>query len=405
VNHRLLIFTLAALSMLGALSIDAYLPALPSIAAAFSVTAPAVQQTLTVYLFAFAFMNLFYGTLSDSFGRRRVILWAMGLYLLSSLGAGLAVNLSWLLFFRFLQGLTAGAGGVVGRAIVGDLFSGPEAQRMMSYIFVVFGLAPAIAPIVGGWLQAAFGWRSIFGFIAFFSLALLVLCARELPESLARADRHPFRLQPILANYWRVGCHARFMLQALSIALSFSGVMFYVGAAPAFVMTILHLSVKEFGWLFIPLITGMMSGSLLAGRWSHRYRPKVLIRVGFLIMIISALVNVAYTWFFTASIPWAVLPIMTYSFGMALATPAMTLIGLEMFPKVRGMAASLQSFTFMAVFAIGSGLICPLLFGSAFKLALGVVVGVALAALSWRLGHAAESDSTPSPSALEELMS
>src|SRR5476649_1576845 len=175
-QRRSLIFVLAALSMLGALSIDAYLPALPSIAHGFSVSAPAVQQTLTVYLFAFAFMTLFYGTLSDSFGRRPVILVSLVLYLLSSIGAGCANSLAWLLIFRVLQGLSAGAGSVIGRAIVGDLLQGAEAQRALSYISVIFGLAPVIAPILGGWLLVLCGWRSIFIFIALFTLILLIVC-------------------------------------------------------------------------------------------------------------------------------------------------------------------------------------------------------------------------------------
>jgi DHA1 family bicyclomycin/chloramphenicol resistance-like MFS transporter len=409
-NRGLLIFILAALSMLGALSIDAYLPALPSIAQNFSVSAPAAQQSLTVYLFAFAFMTLFYGTLSDSFGRRPVILIAMMLYFLSSVGVGLAGNLGWLLFFRFLQGLTAGAGSVVGRAIIGDLFSGAEAQRVMSYVSVIFGLAPAIAPVLGGWLQATLGWRSIFGFIALFSLALFLLCLRELPESLPRKKRHAFHMRVIFSNYWEVGSHARFILQSLSIAFSFSGIMLYVGAAPAFIMNILHLSVTDFGWLFIPIIAGMMTGSILAGKWSHRYSPTAVIRFGFIIMAISAIANVLYTFFFTATIPWAILPTMTYSFGMALGSPAMTVTALEIFPKTRGLAASLQSFTFMSVFAIGSGLICPLLFGSALRLAIGVGVGFGLSAISWWLSTLGVREKTlppevPTPSAAEEIFS
>ncbi len=153
-NHRLLVVILAALSMLGALSIDSYLPALPTIAHEFSATLPAVQQTLTVYLFAFDFMTLFYGTLSDSFGRRPVILGSLFLYVASSLGAAWSPTLGWLFFFRLVQGISAGAGGVVGRAMVGDMMSGAEAQRTMSYISLVFGLAPALAPILGGWLLA-----------------------------------------------------------------------------------------------------------------------------------------------------------------------------------------------------------------------------------------------------------
>jgi len=383
VNHRILICLLAALSMIGALSIDAYLPALPAIAQHFGATLPAAQQTLTVYLFAFAFMTLFYGTLSDSFGRKPVIVISLILYLLSSIGAAFATSLAALFVFRLLQGLCAGAGQVIPRAIVGDLLSGAEAQRTLSYISVVFGLAPAVAPILGGWLQAAFGWRSIFIFIALFTLVLLVACLVLLPESLPRKDRHAFHFKVIVASYWRVGGHARFMFQSLACALTFSLILIYVASAPAFVIGILHLSVKEFGWLFLPLIGGLTLGSALAGRLSHRFAPEKLIRIGYLLMGAAAVVNVAYTGTFAAALPWAVLPIFFCGIGTSLAIPAMTVTTLEMFPRFRGMASSLQNFLFMIVFAVGSGALCPLLFDSAFHLACGGAAGVALSLLCW----------------------
>lgn len=385
-NNRLLIFILAALSMLGALSIDAYLPALLAITRIFSVTAAAAQQTLTVYLIAFAIMTLFYGTLSDSFGRRPVLLISMLLYVLSSIGAGLSTSLGMLILFRFLQGATAGAGSVVGRAIVGDLFAGAEAQRVMSYISVVFGLAPAIAPILGGWLLSSFGWRSIFWFIALFSGLLMVLCWRELRESLPVEKRHPFHFRPVMLNYLHVGSCLPFMLQAFSIGFAFGGVMMYVGSAPAFVVHILHLRETDYGWLFIPLIGGMSAGSWVAGRWSHSFRPATMIAAGFVVMTIAAVANIAYSALVTPAIPWAIVAPMLYCFGMSLSTPGMTVRALELFPRHRGLAASLQGFIFMALFALGSGVICPLLFDSALKLACGVAVGVILSALCWWAG-------------------
>jgi DHA1 family bicyclomycin/chloramphenicol resistance-like MFS transporter len=383
---RHLIFLLAALSMLGAISIDAYLPALPAIAKSFSISLAAAQQTLTVYLFSFAFMTLFYGTLSDSFGRRPVIIVSLILYLLSSLGAIWSPSIGWLLLFRLMQGLSAGAGSVVGRAMIGDLFSGAEAQRMMSFISVVFGLAPAVAPILGGWLQAAFGWRSIFVFITVFTVTLLLVCARVLPETLPVAKRHPFHFKRIVSHYWNVGCHARFVAKCVSNALSFSGVLIYIGSAPVFVMTILHLSVKDFGWLFIPLIGGMTLGSILSARLSHHLHPRTSIYAGFFLMWAAAVANLIYATLFTAAIPWAVIPSFFYCIGMSFASPPVIVTTLEMFPETRGMAASLMSFTFMIVFAVGSGLVCPLLFGSDFNLAAGVLAGLALSTLFWWLG-------------------
>jgi DHA1 family bicyclomycin/chloramphenicol resistance-like MFS transporter len=395
-KHRLLIFILAALAMLGALSIDAYLPALPAIAGHFHVSLPVAQQTLSLYLFAFAFafMTLFYGTLSDSFGRRPVILISMLVYCISSLGAGISTGFHELLFFRLFQGLSAGAGSVVGRAIVGDMLRGAEAQRMMSWITVVFGLAPAVAPILGGWLQVTLGWRSIFGSIALFSFLLLVLCLGFLPESLPKEQRHAFHLKVIVANYWSVARHGEFMIRCLGIALTFSGVMLYVASAPAYVMNILHLPVTSFAWLFIPLIGGMTLGSFVAGKLSHNWKPESTIAVGFALMILSILWSLIYNGTCVAIIPWAVIPLGTYAFGMALSNPAMVVGTLDLFPQIRGLSSSLQGFTFMIVFALGSGLVAPLLFGSAMKLAIGSAIGLGLSLICWYGSQMALSESS-----------
>ncbi len=386
---RLLIVILAALSMLGALSIDAYLPALPAIAAEFSATDAAVQQTLTAYVLAFAIMTLFYGTLSDSFGRRPVILISLFFYLLSSVGTALANSLEMLIVFRLFQGFSAGGGAVVARAIVGDMVSGAKAHRAMSYINVVFGLAPAIAPILGGWLQSAFGWRSIFIFITLFTLVLLVACAVFLRESLPLEKRAAFQLRVVLANYWKVGSHGFFILRSISTALAFSGIMIYVAAAPAFIINILHLSVTDFGWLFLPLIGGMILGSFAAGRLSHRVKPRAIISASFVIMLVAMAVNLAYCAWFPVRVPWAVLPLFIYAFGAALGTPVMSMITLEMFPRMRGLAASFQTFLFMLLFALVSGIIVPLLFGSPFKFALGTGVGAVLSLVCWVLSSSA----------------
>jgi MFS transporter, DHA1 family, multidrug resistance protein len=183
-----LIIILACLSMLGAFSTDTYLPSFPSIAVEFQIGLDIVQQTLTVYLLAMAVMTLFHGTLSDALGRRPIILGGLALYVAASVGALFARNFSFLLLCRVVQGMFAGVGMVVGRAMIRDRFSGPEAQMVMSYTTVVFGLAPVLAPILGGWLEVAFGWRSVFGFLATFGFLLLAACTLKLPESLPAAS-------------------------------------------------------------------------------------------------------------------------------------------------------------------------------------------------------------------------
>ncbi|NML60106.1 multidrug effflux MFS transporter [Massilia sp. RP-1-19] len=385
--QRLLTVILALLGMVGALAIDTYLPSIPAIGREFAVGPLAVQQTLSVFLFTFAFMMLFYGTLSDSFGRRPVILVALAVYTLSSLGAAFAPTFGWLLVCRALQGLAAGAGSVIGQAIVQDRFSHDQshAQRIMSHIMMVFGLAPAIAPILGGWLHVTFGWRSTFIFLAVFGALLIALVYRMLPESLPKEQRHAFHGVAIAKNYLKVLKNPQFLLLSLSVGMAFGGLSLYIGSAANFVLEILHLPETAFGWLFVPLISGMVIGSAWGGKKAGKIDPARLVWLGFGVMALAGVLNVGYNSLFVADIPWAVLPLMIYTFGLAVAMPAIQVGALGLFPANRGLASSMLSFIQMMAFALVSGLLAPVLFDSALKLAWGVMAGLVAGFLCWRL--------------------
>jgi DHA1 family bicyclomycin/chloramphenicol resistance-like MFS transporter len=386
--HRMLTVILACVGMVGALAIDTYLPALPAIGRTFDVGPLAVQQTLSIFLFTFAFMMLFYGTLSDSFGRRPVLLVALSVFTLASVGAALAPSFGWLLVCRAIQGLAAGAGSVIGQAIVQDRFSGAQAQKMMSHIMIVFGLAPAIAPVMGGWMHVAFGWRSVFYFLAAFGAAMIVLCLRALPESLPREQRHAFHPGVISRNYLKVLGNKQFVLLSLVVGLAFGGLSLYIGAAANFILEILRLPETAFGWLFIPLISGMVLGSIWAGKQSSRITQGKMMWIGFGCMLTGALANVGYNALLsTPQVPWVVLPLAVYTFGLAVAMPAIQVQALALFPDNRGLASSMISFIQMMSFALVSGLLAPLLFGSALKLACGVLAGLALSFAFWRMSR------------------
>ena len=382
--QRLMTVILACLGMIGALAIDTYLPSMPAIGVEFGVGPVAVQQTLSVFLFCFAFMMLFYGTLSDSFGRRPVILAALTVYTLASIGAAFAPTFGALLACRALQGLAAGAGSVIGQALVQDRFAGPQAQKIMSHIMMVFGLAPAIAPVLGGWLHVSFGWRSTFIFLAIFGTAMILLCLRLLPESLPREKRQVFHPVTIGRNYLMVLRRPQFVLLSLAVGMAFGGLSLYIGSAANFVMEILGLPETAFAWMFIPLIGGMVIGSAWGGKRASRLPPARLMWIGYAVMGLAAVLNVGYNALFPAVVPWAVLPLFIYTFGLAVAMPAIQLTAMGLFPDNRGLAASMVGFIQMMSFALVSGLVAPLLFGSAFKLALGVAVGLVLSFIAWR---------------------
>lgn len=383
--HRTLTVVLAFLGMVGALAIDTYLPSMPAIGQTFAVGPMAVQQTLSLFLFTFAFMMLFYGTLSDSFGRRPVILAALAVYTLASLGAAFAPDFGTLLLCRALQGLAAGAGSVIGQAIVQDRFEGAQAQRMLSNMMMVFGLAPAIAPVLGGYLHVTFGWRSTFIFLALFGSVMIVLAYSVLKESLPVDKRHPFHPVIIARNYIKVLGEKQFVLLALSLGTVFGGLSLYISAAAHFVMGILHLPETAFAWMFIPMIGGMTLGSAIGGKYAARIAPERMIWMGFALMGVAGVGGTVYAATFVAQVPWAVLPLALYTFGLAFAMPALQVKALALFPDNRGLASSMQAFIQMMTFALVAGLVAPLLFDSALLLASGLAVGIAISFILWRL--------------------
>lgn len=385
---RLWILTviLAGLAMIGPFSIDTFLPSFHAIAQQFDVSMAAVQQTLSAYLVAAGLMNLFYGTLSDSWGRRPVILVSLVLFTGASIGAALAPTFGWLLVFRVFQGLTASAGRVIGQAIIRDRFEGEAAHRLMSYVMMVFGLAPAIAPVLGGYLHVAFGWRSVFVFMAGLGFILLLATHRSLGESLPREKRTRFHPVTLARNYGTALRHRTFVARALAVGFAFGGLGLYISSAASFVINILHLPETAFAWLFLPMIGGMVGGSALSSRLGARMRPRALLGAGFACMGIAAGVNLAYNVFLAAAVPWAVVPIMLYTLGLGFTMPAMMLAALDIFPTMRGMAASLVSSVQMLMFSLVSGVIAPMLFDSALKLAEGVAVLFLLTIIAWASG-------------------
>jgi DHA1 family bicyclomycin/chloramphenicol resistance-like MFS transporter len=368
-----LALVLAGLAMVGPFSIDSYLPAFPAIARDFSLTPLQVQQTMSVYLVAFAVMMLFHGTLSDSFGRRPVILVNLALFMAATLGCALAQDFAQLLAFRALQGVSAGSGMVVGRAIIRDTFEGFAAQRLMSLVTMIFGIAPAIAPVIGGWLLSRYSWHAIFVFLACYAALLFVVCWFRLPETHPPAARHPFAPGPLASGYLRLGRSGRLILLSLATGLNWGGGFLYVAAAPAVIYDLLGLNETQFAVLFVPGIAGIMVGAWFSGRSAGRMSPRRTIKLAYAVMFGAALVNVVYHALAPAALPWTVLPFMIYGLGMALAMPSIVLLAIDLFPANRGLAASLQGFIQSACGAVTAGLVAPLVSGHGASLALGML--------------------------------
>jgi DHA1 family bicyclomycin/chloramphenicol resistance-like MFS transporter len=376
---------LAVLGMLGPFSIDTYIPAFAGIARALDATPVQMQQTLSAYLFGFAAMNLFHGALADSFGRRPVVLWGIAVFTLASAGCAMSQTIGQLVFFRALQGMSSGAGMVVSRAVIRDMFPPAEAQRVMSQVTIYFGVAPAVAPIVGGWMFVHLDWHSIFWFLTAFGVLLWLLVRQMLPETLHMTQRQPFNARNLMRGYWQLGSSARFLMLALASGVPFNGMFLYVMAAPAFLGEHLALGPTQFFWFFLLTIGGIMGGAFASGKLAGKIEPKRQIRWGFTIMIGVSIANVAANFAFRAHAGWALFPIAIFAFGWALMVPVVTLLALDVNPERRGMASSLQAFIGSSANGFVAGAIAPLVMHSTRALALTSMAMMAIGLVSWRL--------------------
>jgi len=377
---------LASLSMLAPFAIDAYLPAFPAIGREFNAAPLAVQQTLSAYLVSYAFMMLWHGALSDALGRRPIVLGGLVIYAFATLGCAVSGNIESLWLFRILQGVSAGTGLAVGRAIVRDRFQGPEAQRLMSQMTLVFGIAPAVAPVLGGAMLNFFGWRAIFWMLLLLVACLFGWAAASLPETLPRPARQPLHPRVLWRNYRTVLLRVDFALLASILALNFAGFFIYIAGAPGFLIGLLGVTTWGFAWLFVPMIGGIMLGAVLSGRFAGRRSPQQTIRMGFVLIFAGVALNLATCWALPPGVVWNVFPVFVFCIGTSLVMPSVTLLMLDLFPTMRGMASSLQGFVHFSLSAVVAGTIAPFLVRSLKTLSLGMLAA-AMARFALWLGY------------------
>ncbi|WP_296447936.1 multidrug effflux MFS transporter [Rhodoferax sp. UBA5149] len=374
---------LAVLGMLGPFSIDTYIPAFSGIAQSLGATPVQMQQTLSAYLFGFAFMSLFHGAISDSLGRRPVVLWGLAAFTLASAGCALSQSIGQLVFFRAMQGLSTGAGIVVARAVVRDMFDPTQAQKVMSQITIYFGVAPAIAPIVGGWLFVHLNWHSIFWFLTAVGVVLWIANYKLLPETLHLTHRQPLKISNLMQGYWQLGRDPRFLLLALASGVPFNGMFLYVLSAPAFLGEHLGLAPTQFFWFFVLTISGIMGGAWVSGRMAGKLAPKRQIKYGFVVMLLIALLNLGANLLFKAHVSWALIPLAIFAFGWAMMVPVVTLLVLDLHPDRRGMASSLQAFIGSSANGLVAGVVAPLVMHSTVAMAAASLAMMCVGLIAW----------------------
>ncbi len=367
-----LAYSLAALAALAPFAIDTYLPAFHVIGEALDATDLQIQQSLTFYLLPYAAMTLWHGAISDAIGRITTIKWGLGIFVLASIGCAFAPNVETLWFFRALQGASGGAGNTVARAMVRDLFEGPQAQRVMATVQMLFGIAPAVAPIIGG-ILLGINWQFIFIFLAIYASLSLWAAVTFLPETMPPESRIKLSVGNILNSYKTIFADREYMKLIIAIGANFSGFFLYVLASPVFLTKHLHLSSQQYGYLFIPTVMGMVAGSYLAKRVAGVWPSHAVVKLAYAWMLSIALINVIVCYTQPASLMANILPIALYNIGMAICMPILSLAALDRHAKIRGTAASGQAFMQMLLSTVSAGLVVPLVWFAPSGLALAML--------------------------------
>jgi len=372
----------ALLSMLGPFSIDTYLPSFPDIESEFGISRAMLSQSLSVYLLAFAFSTLFWGPVADRFGRRLVILVSMFLYTLGSIGCALADSAETFMLLRVAQGLAASGGFIASRAMIRDAHDAQSAHRAMSQVMLLFALSPAIAPVLGGWLHDQFGWRSVFWFLSAFG-SMLVLMGFFIKETLVADQRQSLHPRAVISVYISALLHKRFPALIFSLSFAFAGLFLYIAGAPTVIYDFLGLGSTDFGWLFIPIVAGLIVGASISARLAHRWPAQRTITTGFALMVVAILLNLLGVSHYGANILTVIGPLVLFVLGLALLMPAITVMALDCLPHHRGTAASMQGFLQMLTNAGVASLAVPLLQARWLHFVLGQLVFLLLAVVLW----------------------
>ena len=379
---------LAALAMVSPFSIDTFYPSFPAISQEFSLSIWQIQQSITVYMVPFALMTLVQGPLSDALGRRPVVLAGLLIYSMASVACVFAPTFAVLLTFRAVQGMSAGVGMAVGRAIVRDLHEGPQAQKLMSAITMIFSIAPALAPVVGGHIHVWLGWRYVFAFMVIAGVALMVLSYALLPETHPMERRTRLHVGVLAQTLVRIASTREFMLYAFALGISFAAMVTFIGAAPAVVMQHWHLHETQFAALFVPLICGILGGGLISGRLAGRVRGRRQIAIGYSLALFGSGATVLLHATTTPPVLLQQVLITIIATGVQIMMPIFALRMLDLFPEARGAAASVQSCVMLGTGALFIGGLVPAVSGSMLALSLcsflAAVTGFCIWRFSWR---------------------
>lgn len=354
-DSRWLLPLLAALVALGPLSVDVYLPAMPTMMAALDTDIRHMHLTLSTYLTGFALFHLACGPLADRFGRKPILIGGTVLFVLACVGCSLSTTVEELLVFRFIQGVGACVGPTLARAVARDVFGPTRAARALSIIAMLMALAPAVAPTMGSILMLWLPWPSIFIFLAVYGVAILILIQVFLAESLPkRQSLHPVS---IMRNYAELFRSPKFIVATFASSLVYAGLLGYLSSSSFVYIDMLGVPVQYFGLIFLTSVAGYMLGSALSARMSRNHDSEKTVLVGAVLATLATATMWGGAKLFPASVAVLMLPMVLYATGMGLMLPNAMAVALSAFPHIAGTASALMGFIQMALSASATALV------------------------------------------------
>jgi DHA1 family bicyclomycin/chloramphenicol resistance-like MFS transporter len=394
--YRRLALILGALTAIGPLAIDMYLPSLPTIAREFAASAGAVQASLAAYYIGIAIGQALYGPMSDRMGRKPALLFGLGVFLISSIGCARAPDIQTLIAFRFLQALGGCAPIVIPRAVVRDYFDQRGSVRMLSLLMLVMGLAPILAPLIGGQLLVSFGWRSVFWLLATYGGLWLMLVALFLHESLPIERRQRQSIGVVLSVYGRLAGDRVYMGYALSGALIFAGLLAYIAGSPYVFIELFHVPPERFGLFFGTNALGIIAASQI-NRWlAVRVDPERILRI-----MLRASLSAGVVLLIDASTGFGgfggiLVPLFFFIASHGFILPNTTALAMAPHGRVAGSASALLGTIQFVLGATMGGLVGFFANGTAVPLA-AVIAACGIAAFLTHHAASTQSIALPSP--------
>lgn len=350
---------LALLTALGPLSTDMYLPSLPAITQELRTTTSGTQLTLSAFLAGFAVGQLFYGPVADKIGRKPVLLFGLGLFILASIACTLADSIEMLVAGRFAQALGASGPIVLARTVVRDLYEGPRAGRELSRMGTIMGLVPALAPILGGVIHELSGWRTTFGVTVVVGLLLFATVATSLPETIRQKNPAPLSIANVIRGFRDLLAHRSYRVYIALAALTYGGLFAFISGSSFVLQGRYGLGEIPYAFSFAVMVVGYISGTLLAQRVVGERGLDGTIALGVAAQAAGGLAMLGFGLIGTGFSAEVTLPMALYTLGVGLTLPQVMASAMTPFPMKAGAASSLLGIvqmSFAAIVGIGLGL-------------------------------------------------